>query len=115
MCETVERISNIKCALNKPFMGARNYTRESGIGVDLVVKKPLAMFATDPRYFGREAEVVLGKKSGKASISYALEKMNLTATDEQITEILKEVKAKGIEKKGLLTEEEFRAIADKYL
>ena len=115
MCETVERISNVKCALNKPFVGSRNYTRESGIGVDLVVKKPLAMFATDPRYFGREADVVLGKKSGKASISYALEKMNLTATDEQITAILNEVKAKGIEKKGLLTEEEFKEIAERYL
>ena len=37
-------------AVNKPILGDRNFTRESGIGVpDLVVKEPLAMFDTHPR------------------------------------------------------------------
>lgn len=115
LCEVTERLSNISCAPNKPFAGKRNYTRESGIGVDLVIKQPLAMFATDPRYFDREAEIVLGKKSGKASISYALEQLGLEATGDQVTELLSEVKAKGVEKKGLLTMEEFSLIADSIL
>ncbi len=115
LCEVTERLSNISCAPNKPFAGKRNYTRESGIGVDLVIKQPLAMFATDPRYFDREAEIVLGKKSGKASISYALEQLGLEATGDQVAELLSEVKAKGVEKKGLLTMEEFSLIADSIL
>ncbi len=50
---------------------------------------------------------MLGKKSGKGSIEYYLDKLNLSATPEQVTAILAKVKEKGIEKKGLLTEEEF--------
>ncbi|MCF0237723.1 MAG: hypothetical protein HUK24_03905 [Sphaerochaetaceae bacterium] len=115
LCKTVEEISGIKAAINKPFLGDRNYTRESGIGVDLVVKDPLAMFATDPRFFGREAAVVLGKKSGKLSITYNLEKRGLTATDDQVAQMLSLVKEEGIAKKRLLTDEEFMAIVGKVL
>ena len=70
-------------AVNKPILGERNFTRESGIGVDLVVKEPLAMFGTHPALTGRRGEVVLGKKSGKASITYNLEQMGITGTDDE--------------------------------
>ena len=73
--DLVRRISDVSIALNKPILGERNFTRESGIGVDLVVKEPLAMFGTHPALTGRSGEVVLGKKSGKASITYSLEQM----------------------------------------
>ena len=69
------------------------------------------MFATDPRIFGREADIALGKKSGKASIQYYLDQLGLEASDEQVAEMLAEVKALGIRKKGLVTLEEFREIA----
>lgn len=115
LCSTVERLSGVKCALNKPFVGERNYVRESGIGVDLIVNKPLAMFATNPSYFGKHARVVLGKKSGKASVTYELNRLNLQATPDQISEILKKVKERGIEKKGLVSEKEFIEITDKIL
>lgn len=112
LCSMVEQISGIHAAPNKPFVGSRNYMRESGIGVDLVVKEPLAMFATDPRFFGRTAEIVLGKKSGKASITYYLEKMGKTASDEQVADLLAQVKAAGVQKKRLLTQEEFEKMVD---
>ena len=111
--ELVSRISRFPIAANKPILGDRNFTRESGIGVDLVVKEPLAMFGTHPALTGRKGEVVLGKKSGKLSITYNLEKLGITdADDEAIGEMLKRVKDKGIEKRGLLTDEEFREIVD---
>lgn len=115
LCNLVEKLSGVSCAPNKPFVGNRNYMRESGIGVDLVMKEPLAMFATDPRFFGRNAQIVLGKKSGKTSVTYYLDEMGLTADDEQVSQILAAVKEKGIEKKGLLTAEEFQAIVDHVL
>jgi isopropylmalate/homocitrate/citramalate synthase len=112
----VSKISNFPIAANKPILGARNFTRESGIGVDLVVKEPLAMFGTHPALTGRSGEVVLGKKSGKASITYNLEKMGITGADDNaISEMLKRVKEKGIEKRGLLTDEEFKEIVDSVL
>jgi methanogen homocitrate synthase len=111
--ELVSRISRFETAVNKPILGDRNFTRESGIGVDLVVKEPLAMFGTHPALTGRRGEVVLGKKSGKASITYSLEQMGITGTDdESISEMLRLVKDKGIEKRGLLSPEEFKEIAE---
>ena len=113
LAEVVSRISKFPIAVNKPILGARNFTRESGIGVDLVVKEPLAMFGTHPALTGRQGEVVLGKKSGKLSITYNLEKMGITDyDDEAVAEMLKRVKEKGIEKRGLLTDDEFREIVD---
>ncbi len=111
--ELVSRISNFPTAVNKPILGARNFTRESGIGVDLVVKEPLAMFGTHPALTGRSGEVVLGKKSGKASITYNLERLGITnADDEAIAEMLRRVKNRGIEKRGLVSDQEFRKIVD---
>jgi len=114
--ELVSRISGIPTAANKPILGDRNFTRESGIGVDLVVKEPLAMFGTHPALTGRRGEVVLGKKSGKLSITYNLEQLGIAdADDDAVGEMLKRVKEKGIEKRGLLTQEEFRQIVDSVL
>ena len=98
LCALVEKLSGVAAAPNKPFVGARNYMRESGIGVD-------------PALFGRSGEIALGKKSGKASIQYYLERCGMTATDEQAAEMLARVKARGLEKRGLLDEAEFREIA----
>ena len=111
LSELVAERSGIRPAQNKPVVGKGNYIRESGIGVDLVMKQPLAMFATAPQLTGQTAKIVLGKKSGKASITYSLEQMGICdASDEVVTEILKEVKAKGTQKKGLLSPEEFQEI-----
>jgi methanogen homocitrate synthase len=114
--DLVRRLSNLPIAVNKPILGSRNFTRESGIGVDLVVKQPLAMFGTHPALTGRSGDVVLGKKSGKASITYTLEQMGITGTsDEAVNEMLQLVKARSIEKRGLVSPDEFRDIADRVL
>jgi methanogen homocitrate synthase len=75
------------------------------------MKTPLAMFATAPQLTGRTAEVVLGKKSGKTSITYALEELGIDEPrDEVVTENLREVKEKGTKKRGLLSPDEFQEI-----
>ena len=111
--ELVSRISRFETAVNKPILGDRNFTRESGIGVDLVVKEPLAMFGTHPALTGRRGEVVLGKKSGKASITYNLEQLGIEGVDDDaVAEMLRRVKDLGIEKRGLVSPAEFRDIAE---
>jgi isopropylmalate/homocitrate/citramalate synthase len=98
------------------LLGERNFTRESGMGVDLVIKEPLAMFATHPALTGRVGEIVLGKKSGKASITYSLEQLGITGTDDfAVSEMLQQVKQKGVEKRGLVTQDEFKEIVDSVL
>ena len=116
LSELVSNLSGMKLANNKPVVGRGNFIRESGIGIDLVMTKPLAMFGTTPRLTGREAEIVLGKKSGKASITYTLEKLGMkNVSDESVTEMLKAVKEKGTEKKGLLSADEVQEIIKRKL
>jgi isopropylmalate/homocitrate/citramalate synthase len=116
LSELVSSLSGVKFANNKPVLGKGNYIRESGIGVDLVMTNPLAMFSTAPRFTGREAEVVLGKKSGKVSITYMLDKLGIkNVSDENVNEILKAVKEKGTDKKGLLSPDEFQEIIKRKL
>ena len=111
LAKLTEEISGIKIPRNKPVTGEGNFTRESGIGVDLVIKTPLAMFATDPKFTGREGKIVLGKKSGKLSVKYYLEKLGIkNVSEEQTMEIVKKVKKLGINKRTLLNEEEFKNI-----
>ena len=74
------------------------------------MKKPLAMFATSPSYFGKTADVALGKKSGKLSVEYYLDKMGISADADQVAQILALVKEKGIKEKRLLTAAEFEEL-----
>ena len=114
IAEIVSRATNIPIADNKPVIGRRNFTRESGIGVDLVLKKPLAMFATAPSLTGRSGDIVLGKKSGKLSVQYKLDELGIEGvSDEAVVDIVSHVKALGIEKRGLVTDEEFSRIVEK--
>ena len=59
------------------MLGHGNFIRESGIGIQYVMHDPLVMFGTHPKLTGRSGEVVLGKKSGKASVVYKMGELGL--------------------------------------
>ena len=111
--ELLSRVSNVPIARNKPLLGSGNFTRESGIGIQYVMHDPLVMFGTHPALTGREGEVVLGKKSGKASIVYKLNALGLDEpAEEQIAAILDQVKQAGIKKRDILSDDEFKLIVE---
>ena len=111
LADLVSQVSNIPIARNKPVLGHGNFIRESGIGIQYVMHDPLVMFGTHPKLTGRTGQVVLGKKSGKASVQYKLEELGISGVgDEKLDDILGAVKEKGIAKKDILTDEEFIAI-----
>jgi len=104
----VSELSGVPIAQNKPVVGEENYTRESGIGANLVVEDPLVMFATHPGLTGRKGKVVLGKKSGKLSIVYKLKELGLGDLDDgQLSTLLAMVKKQGNERRCLVGDEEF--------
>ncbi len=110
----LSEMSNIAIARNKPVLGSGNFIRESGIGIQYVMEDPLVMFATHPQLTGKTGEVVLGKKSGKASIIYKLGELGLgEADDEQLVAMLTEVKQQGIQKRDILSDDEFKSIVAK--
>jgi isopropylmalate/homocitrate/citramalate synthase len=57
--------------------------------------------------------VVSGKKSGKASVTYRLEKLGIhDIENKMVANILMEVKKRVTEKKELLTLDEFKKIVE---
>ncbi|NPV43715.1 MAG: 2-isopropylmalate synthase [Firmicutes bacterium] len=114
LSKLVEEMTGFKLAKNKPIVGESNFTRESGIGADALLTAPLAMFAMNPRFLGRQPELVLGKKSGMTSIEMKLKRYNIELDEEAKKALLSDVKSLGIQKKGVLTDEEFLALTKRY-
>jgi len=114
LSQLVEGITNFKMAVNKPIVGTANYTRESGIGADTLLKHPLAMFAINPYYLNREPKLVLGKKSGMTSINMKLQELQLEMDEEAKKRLLADVKNAGLQKKRIITDEEFISLARQY-
>jgi len=114
LSQYLEDITGYKMAMNKPIVGKGNFTRESGIGADALLNTPLAMFALNPSFLGRAPKLVLGKKSGLASINVKLNEMGIELDDEKKRLLLNDVKNAGLEKKRLVSDEEFLELLSKY-
>lgn len=107
----VLEISRFQIAPSKPIIGERAFTRESGMGVDLVKTQPLALFGITPSWVGQQPKYVLGKKSGLASVTMKLDDLGMPAvTDTEKSAVLNKIKQLGLKKKELVTDDEFVAI-----
>ena len=118
LSKMVREMAGIEVPSNRQVVGDQLFWVESGIITgwyrNLRESDNLTeMFPYRPELVGQPGvEIVLGKGSGLDSIALWLEKRGIEATDDEMREMLMEVKAKSLEKKGLLTEEEFSKIAD---
>ncbi|NLY70848.1 MAG: 2-isopropylmalate synthase [Clostridiales bacterium] len=102
------KITNFSPAVNKPITGKNAYLRESGIGIDLVMNKPLAMFSLDPSLIGNKAGVLLGKKSGLKSIETKINELGLKPLSEEKQRTLLElIKNESIKTKCTISDKRF--------
>lgn len=67
-----------------------------------------------PEIVGQKTSIVIGKKSGKASIEYKLKELGLTLNDEDIEKVLKRVKEYSVEHKKPVSDSEFLEIINEY-
>jgi isopropylmalate/homocitrate/citramalate synthase len=110
LSEAVSGLAGFPRARNKPVTGTRTFVRESGMGIELIHKEPLALFCIDPQLVGQRAGFVLGKKSGMGSIALKLEELGLDATEAQRRKLLEGVKELGTKKRDLVTDDEFTTL-----
>ena len=76
---------------------------------EMMEKSPrIAALLHDP-----DVKIVLGKKSGIDSIAIKAKELGIALTAEQQQTVLAAVKRLGVEKRGLLTDAEFRSIVDR--
>ncbi len=117
LSKLVEELSLIKMPPEKSITGDNLFTTESGIIAGWWSKleelnMPLEMFPFLPMFTGHpnKVNIVLGKKSGRDSITYKVKKLNLKLSEDKIEKVLHKVKEMSEEKKRVLTDEEFKNI-----
>ncbi|MHB1526153.1 MAG: LeuA family protein [Candidatus Dormibacteria bacterium] len=93
----------------KPLTGEALFARESG-AVASQFHDPPAIEPYAPEIVGARRRVVLGKKSGLDSIRIKLAELGLEVSQQQWPGLLAEVKGLGARKRGLVSDEEFRAM-----
>ena len=99
---------------NQPWIGPNAFSHESGIHVAAVLNCPLTYECVPPEAVGNRRRLVLGKHSGTAIVRSRLSERNVDADQEEICEIVREIKRRG-EQHGRVSEEEFWSIVDSVL
>ena len=117
VAKLVEQISGVPMAPMRGFVGDKCYHIESGMVVDwyrnIGEEADIEAFPIHYSFVGnKKPEIVLGKKSGKGNILHWAEKLGIDLSKEEALDVVREVKAKSYEKKGLLNETEFRNIIE---
>ena len=117
LSKLVRELSRTTIPSNRPIVGETLLDVESGIVASWVrrcrAENPLELGPFLPSLVGQKPlEIVMGKSSGIDCVAEWLEIINADASLEQREAIVQKVKQFSIEKKGLLTEGEFRQIVE---
>jgi len=111
LSKLVEDITKVPVSPMRPVVGDMVFTRESGLVVAQMLAYPPSVEGYAPEVVGRQRDVSLGKKSGKKSIEYALEQVNIELPNDMIDILLDEVKKFSTQKKGAVSMGEFKSMA----
>jgi isopropylmalate/homocitrate/citramalate synthase len=105
----VRELSGYELEPWKPVTGETLYRRESG-AVASQFHDPQSIEPYSSELVATDRSIVLGKKSGLDSIRIKAEELGIEVPEERRAEVLAAVKALGMQKRGLVTDEEFRAL-----
>jgi len=117
----VSEIAKIPIPLNKPITGDNEFTFESGMVADMTLRmsqtdRPFTTMPFSPELIGRKSyNIILGKMSGGTVIRDKLEKLGLSATKHQVSEIVERVKREAIIRKWSVPDYIFEKIAQDVL
>jgi isopropylmalate/homocitrate/citramalate synthase len=105
----VQELSGYALEPWKPVVGETLFRRESG-AVASQFHDPPSIEPYAAALVGADRSLVLGKKSGLDSIRIKAEELGLELREEQRAELLAKVKTLGADKRGLVTDDEFRQL-----
>jgi len=95
----------------KPVVGENLFVRESGaVASQFHIPESIEPFSS--ALVGAERRIVLGKKSGLDSIRLKCEELGLDVPQERWPELLAQVKELGARTRGLVTDDDFRRLAE---
>ena len=106
--------AKIPMPTNQPWVGPNAFSHESGIHVAAILNCPLTYECLDPEQVGNRRRLVLGKHSGTALVKSRLGDRNVSATQDQICDIVRGIKKAG-EDHGRVSDEEFWKLVDQVM
>lgn len=113
LSDMVADLSGVGIPENKPWVGGNVFSHESGIHVAAVLNCPATYECVSPRIVGQKRHLILGKHSGTTIIKRRLGENNIELSQEQICNIVRDVKRLG-ERKGRVSDREFWGIVEKH-
>ena len=112
LSDLVSEASGLPIPYNKPIVGNNVFRHESGIHVDAVIEEPLCYEPYLPELVGQKRQLVLGKHSGCRAVRAKLNECELDVSDEELIEIVKQVK-KSREEGKYINDQVFKDIVKK--
>jgi isopropylmalate/homocitrate/citramalate synthase len=117
LSKLVQELSGSRVPASRPFIGDGAYSIESGIVTgwfkNVFEENPTTVFPVHPDFVGHDSpKIVMGKKSGLDNIAVWSEKLGIQLDEEEALSALQEIKLRSHDLKRVLTEEEFREIAE---
>ncbi|WP_458455701.1 homocitrate synthase family protein [Methanobrevibacter sp.] len=112
LSDLVAKASGLPIPYNKPIVGNNVFRHESGIHVDAVIEEPLCYEPYLPELVGQKRQLVLGKHSGCRAVRAKLNECELDVSDEQLIEIVRQVK-KSREEGKYINDQVFKDIVKK--
>ena len=110
----VFQYANLPVPTNQPWVGSNQFSHESGIHVAAILNCPMTYEPVDPGEVGNRRRLLLGKHSGTAIVESRLEERNVSATQDQICDIVRAIKRAG-EDHGRVSDDEFWAIVERVM
>jgi isopropylmalate/homocitrate/citramalate synthase len=110
LSDRVRELSGYALEPWKPLVGENLFRRESG-AVASQFHDPPSIEPYSSELIGAERSIVLGKKSGIDSIRIKAEELGLNLSEDAQRDLLEAVKRRGAEKRGLVSDDEFRELA----
>ncbi|MEW5748462.1 MAG: homocitrate synthase family protein [Candidatus Thermoplasmatota archaeon] len=109
LTRTVFEAARLPVPANQPWVGPNAFSHESGIHVAAVLSCPMTYECVDPEEVGNRRRLVLGKHSGTHIVKSRLDEKGVTATQEQICDMVRAIKRAG-EARGRVSDDEFWSI-----
>jgi isopropylmalate/homocitrate/citramalate synthase len=109
LADRVQELSGYELEPWKPLTGENLFRRESG-AVASQFHDPESIEPYSSELVSADRGIVLGKKSGLDSIRIKADELGLDVPEERRAEVLAAVKKLGTDKRGLVTDDEFRRL-----
>lgn len=111
--QAFERIFGIPLSVHKPLIGDNSFRHESGIHVYALLRNKRTYEPFTPELIGRKTELFLGKGTGKHVVRYLLQAEGMEVSDDQLKEIVNEIKKKQEEQSKEIIRARFMDVKEK--